>query len=259
MQFTYFAVILTLIGFATSDSYVRFINPLQQDIEIASDKFPTFSLSFGQVTDYQDVSGNQDISITNVQTNGVSLTNNSPLLLEVDGDLFYTFVAYFENSTFYFVKYNESFDTSVDSSAAVSFAYVRLLDLASQSGLGFLSLVGSGNPNSATLFQYIGQWQQTSYVQVDTAFTSLIVASATSGEHFSVPTSFEAGKAYTVIIFNNGTGYSTEEVFDRVVSSSSASSTSGVIGGSDNNNDDSGSSKASALFGVLAMAAILSL
>jgi len=243
-----FVILFSFISYASCNSYIRFFNPLQQELTISTDQFATFSLNFSQVSPYQEVtSANQQVSVINVESSGSSLTSNQPLLLEVSDDLYYTFVAYQDASTFYFVKYNETFDSSVDLSDTSS-AFVRLLDTAT--GLGFVDLVGSGNPNSALLFQYIGQWELTAYKQVSTAFTSLSIT--TSNGQMSVPTSFEPGMAYTIAIVNDGSSYGVVQLFDRniqnstntiSISPSSVSSPGSIV--SVNNPEEGGSSSSS--------------
>jgi len=223
------------------------------------------------VTPYQEVTGVQTVSIVNIRSGGVSLTNNQPLLLEVPEDTYFTFVAYLANNTFYFVKFNESFDSSVDLNTQ-GMAFVRLLDVAA--GYSFLNLVGSGNPNAATLFEYIGQWQQTSYKQVDTRFSSLLITPSMTSDSYSVPTTFEAGKAYTIVFFNNVSGYSWIQTLDRTIQASSSSSTSTSTSGSTpevpststsstsgviiNNEQNSSSAKASVVIAVAAIAILAS-
>jgi len=245
-----------MIGFVSAVSYARFINPLQQTIVITSDKFDTISLDYQGVSDYQEVTGNQSILVSNVMSSGSSLNNNADLLINTEGDTYFSLVAYIDSDThvFTFIKFNESFAASVDFSDNTK-AFVRLLDTAS--GIRYISL---SDPNSGTLFEYIGQWELTSYVQIDASTTTLTVGSTNAKSAITV--GFVAGEAYTVIIFNDGSNYSYREVYDRDVQDTPASEgnteSTNVVGGSVNVQDNGSSSNAVA-FVVLAVAALLAL
>jgi len=234
MQSSYCFVLLASIALASATPFARFINPLNEDLEIRTDQFKTMTLSQFGVSPYQAVpSGN--LQVTNVLSNGNSLTNNNALQLNVE-DSYVTFVAYLQNGTFYFIMYNETLDDSVTMAMHDStMAFVRLLDLAS--GIAFLNLVGDGSPNSATLFQYIGQFQITAYKPVNVGFQSLLVTPSMTSESFVVPTQFSPGMGYTIIFYNNGTDFNGVQTFDRIISTqtsqpagSSSSSSSSSTG-----------------------------
>jgi len=269
MHISCFFTLFIFIGCATSNSFVRFLNPLAESLEISTDQFPTFTLNFTQATPYYEVtSAAQTVSVTNVMTSGASVTNNQPLLLETPQNLYYTFVAYQDSSVFYFIKYNETFDASVNQ-ADTTMAFVRLLDVATN--LGFINLVGGGNPNSADVVDYVGQWEITSYYQVSTAFTSLVIKSSSGS--ITVPTCFLPGYAYTIAVYNDATAgaYAAGSYFDRDVqgvtpagttcgSGEDSSSTSSTVTPNivvSNTQEDSSSGKVAVVLSLAAMAVLL--
>jgi len=212
---SYCFILLASIALSSAIPFARFINPLTQPLEIRTDQWKTMTLNEFGVSPYQAVPSGT-LQVTNVLTNGNSLTSNNALSLSVD-DTYDTFVAYLQNSTFYFIKFNETLDDSVALAMHDStMAFVRLLDLAS--GIAFLNLVGDGNPNSGTLFQYIGQFQMTDYKPVNVGFQSLLITPSMTSESFVVPTQFSAGDAYTIIFYNNGSDFNGVQTFDRILS-----------------------------------------
>jgi len=209
-------IFISIIALVSCTPFARFINPLSGSLEIRTDQFATMTLEQNQASDYQAVtSADGSLSVTNALLNGTTLTNNNALKLMVD-DTYNTFVAYYMNETFYFIKYNETFDSSITGAFDSNTAYVRLLDLAS--GIQYLNLVGNGNPNSATLFQYVGQFQLTEYMPVSIQFSSLLITPSLTSESFVVPTTFTAGEAYTILFLNMGnTDFQGMQIFDRTV------------------------------------------
>jgi len=214
-------LIATLIVSVTcqNPNYARFVNPLQIPIQINSDQFPIIYLnSTGDASDYRVLTGstNTAIQVTNVLSNGTSLTQNLPLALNANG--FTTFVATMSGSSFFFQVFNETFDFT-NFAYDGSTAYIRFLDLAS--GLQYLSLTGDGNPNSNVFFQFIGTNQMTSFKTIDTSFLNVLITPSNSSEVFPVTTSFGPGNAYTVMFFNFGLNFGGKQVFDRTIATAS--------------------------------------
>jgi len=265
MQRTIFFIsLLSLIGCALSDSYVRFFNPLPDTLTITTDVFSPITLSTGQASAYMDLTASsQQFHVTNAATSSGDSTNGIQVY-SASGNLYYTFVAGLDSTTIFFMTYNSTFDSSVNM-ADSSLAFVEILDLSSN--LAFINLVESDS--SAVIFQYVGTNTLTAYKQIPLSDTHLEITTS-NGQTINVPTtSFVAGSAYTIAVYNSGTSATVEMIMDRVIltpsttgSSTSASTSvpqsSSVISvtpvGSVDNNDFSSSSKVAVAFSLVSMA-----
>jgi len=220
-----FIVFFIALGIASVNSLgnVRFVNAIGQSVQIQTNLFPTISLDYTGVSEYQESSGGS-VQITNiVDSTGASLIGNQPQMISFDN--FYATVALVTSgSGLVCVLYNETLTEQQFFNGSQTSALVRFIDLAQ---LNFTNLQGSGNPNAAILFSYEGYLVNTAFTEVDTRFTSLVVAQAGTANQWSVPVSLSVSSLYTVFFFGNSGNFVGLATYDRTIAN--GFSTTGAV------------------------------